>query len=618
MNLHGRHYVAALGIFPFVFHQTSTQDRQNKTDKDPQRSNVSINDVNNESRTINKVLKEFALYILRQAGNVRNEEQCQKFPESEHVYRGIPSNGNGPLYTQHPSNLFKIFTAFCTDDSVSERDAQEAVDLIWKSIKGKVGGDDAPMPQPVVEFFGSTFRVSFSIPRELDTRQAVVEMKKFLRKQQEGTDGLQAFSEEQTSGPRGTATVVRSRSRHGGEVSLHILEEKSSDVGYSRIEYEASLNEENLQLLTVSMKGLHRQKYKDLESWLGDEGGPLREWNSHIDVGKYWNSLYDFIRDLENGNDIKEGSHGSWLEDLHTFLEKGFDYEESRRMKTNESILIRRLKLLGCSIVMPDEEMKDNANQADYAGAWPGFAGYEDQKKVITEDIILPIKHPEIYKNLKSRTRGKLSGRATGKVALFSGPPGTGKSSAAQAVASLVQLPLVHVHVHDDSNSSLLHLGKEHKLIRSIHACNDIKSGAIVLISLPEKSVSLLPLLLQAVDPVSEKTQFIVSTDSIDSIDVSCLNSFSTRIAFMIPSEKDSADIFRHYARHLSIKDTEYLASLSKGLSGADIKMICDRAEHQWAANICKGGSKDLAGAPGLEVYESVLSQAKPTHSSLT
>lgn len=618
MNLYGRHFVAALGIYPVYVLHTRPQDRHSRIDKDPQRSSVS-NESNTENGIkydiINRFVEGFARKTSEKFWNVKDEEeQCLPEPGKVHFFRS-----NGSLCIHPLGNLLENIMSFCSGDLVSERDVQEAVDQIWiTSIKGKMGTGDAPVPKPIVEFFGSTFRVSFSIPCDFDTRQVVVEMKKFLRKQQMGTDEFQAFSEEQTSGPRGTAIVVRARSQLGGSVSLHIFEEKasdSSDNGFCRIEYEASLNEENLKLLSVSMDGLHRQKYKDLHSWLGDEDGPIRDWNNAIDTGKYWSSLQEIMKALEHGNEIEDGDYGSgWLADLHKFLEKGLDYEESRRMKMNESVLIRRLKLLGCTIVMPEEDMKDSANQVDFAGVWPGFAGYEDQKKIIAEDIILPIQHPEVYKKLRSKTRGKLE-RTAEKVALFSGPPGTGKSSAAQAIASLVKLPLVRIHVDNHSTSSLWHLEREHKLIRAIHACNDMKNGAIVLISLPESSVSLLPLVLQAMDPVSEKTQYIISTDSIDSVNISCLNSFSTRIAFMLPSEKDREDIFRHYARHLSIKDAQNLATLSKGLSGSDIKSICDRSEHQWAANICKEGSTDLAGAPGLEVYESVLSQWNTTDS---
>ena len=57
--------------------------------------------------------------------------------------------------------------------------------------------------------------------------------------------------------------------------------------------------------------------------------------------------------------------------------------------------------------------------------------GYEEQKEQIDETLLLALLHPEIYKEVSSRTR-KHGGNNRPRAVLFEGPPGCGKTTSAR------------------------------------------------------------------------------------------------------------------------------------------------------------------------------------------
>lgn len=59
------------------------------------------------------------------------------------------------------------------------------------------------------------------------------------------------------------------------------------------------------------------------------------------------------------------------------------------------------------------------------------WIGYEEQKELIEETLLLALLHPEVYSNISSKTR-KQKGENRPRAVLFEGPPGCGKTTSAR------------------------------------------------------------------------------------------------------------------------------------------------------------------------------------------
>lgn len=233
---------------------------------------------------------------------------------------------------------------------------------------------------------------------------------------------------------------------------------------------------------------------------------------------------------------------------------------------------------------------------------WDYLAGYEDVKQEIHDTIILPLQYPKMYDLIVKETR-KRPESIRPKAVLFEGPPGTGKTTSARIIASQVEIPMVYIPI--ESIMSKWYGESERNLGEIFNACYDLGDSLIFLDEIDTLGISrekniheatrrVLSVLLRKIDGLIPDTRAIVigATNRKADLDQALLSRFDVNIYFHLPTQEERKEIFRNYARHLYEDDLEELARESEGMSGRDIKEVCEWTERRWVSELLRTGQE--------------------------
>ncbi|TFH42207.1 MAG: ATP-binding protein [Chrysiogenales bacterium] len=269
-----------------------------------------------------------------------------------------------------------------------------------------------------------------------------------------------------------------------------------------------------------------------------------------------------------------------------------------------------RLRMLGSSIVEPDKGLD-----------WDYIAGYEEVKRKIRESIILPLKNPAVYDSIARMTR-KVFESNRPRAILFDGAPGVGKTTAARVIAGEAEIPLVYVPV--ESIMSKWYGQSSQNLSQIFDACEEM-GGAIIFLdeidslagsrdnNMFEATRQVLSVLLRRLDGIgaAASTITIGATNRKDDLDHALISRFDQTIYFPLPNAAERAAIFSNYAKHLDGVEHASLGDGSEGLSGRNIKDICEFAERRWARKTLI--KKLKPSVPPFEFYKQTLRIWKET-----
>ncbi|KAL5097436.1 hypothetical protein RYX36_001763 [Vicia faba] len=249
--------------------------------------------------------------------------------------------------------------------------------------------------------------------------------------------------------------------------------------------------------------------------------------------------------------------------------------------------------------------------------SWDNIAGYEHQKRVIEDTILLALHSPEVYDDIARGTRHKFESNRP-RAVLFEGPPGTGKTSCARVIANQAGVPLLYVPLEVVMSE---YYGKSERLLGKVFSlANSLPNGAIIFLDeidslaaardgeMHEATRRLLSVLLRQIDGFEQdkKVVVIAATNRKEDLDPALISRFDTMIAFGLPDHHNRQEIASKYAKHLPKTELDELARATEDMAGRDIRDICLQAERSWASKIIRGQvSKDeeQANLPPLQEY---------------
>jgi transitional endoplasmic reticulum ATPase len=218
--------------------------------------------------------------------------------------------------------------------------------------------------------------------------------------------------------------------------------------------------------------------------------------------------------------------------------------------------------------------------------SWDDIGGLEKTKTLLTEGVEWPLRFPEVYSHAKVEPpRG----------VLLSGPPGSGKTLIARAIANQCEASFISI-----KGPELLSkwVGESEKGIREIFRRAKQAAPCIVFFDeidslAPRRGGELdghvgdrvIAQLLTEMDGIEGRTGVIVvaATNRPELIDPALLRPgrFDLIVELEYPNEIERVAIFAVHTRGRPLApdiSMEKLASLTPGRSGADIEAICRRA----------------------------------------
>ena len=221
--------------------------------------------------------------------------------------------------------------------------------------------------------------------------------------------------------------------------------------------------------------------------------------------------------------------------------------------------------------------------------------GYDDiggcrkQMAQIREMIELPLRHPTLFKTL---------GVKPPRGVLLYGPPGSGKTLIAKAVANetgafffLINGPEIMSKMAGESESNLRKAFEEaEKNAPAIIFMDEIDSIA------PKRDKTngeverrIVSQLLTLMDGLKGRSNVVVigATNRPNTIDTALrrFGRFDREIDIGCPDENGRLEIFRIHTRNMKLDDSvdpEMIAKDTHGFVGADIAALCTEAAMQW------------------------------------
>lgn len=250
--------------------------------------------------------------------------------------------------------------------------------------------------------------------------------------------------------------------------------------------------------------------------------------------------------------------------------------------------------------------------------SWDEIAGLRDAKAALYETCILPLLRPDLFTGPRKPASG------AGGVLLF-GPPGTGKTMLAKAVAAAAKCTFIAVTA---ASLTSKFVGESEKIVRALFAVAREHQPAIVFIGNRQVNATLNPLLFVCVDEIDGllsqrgeygeheasrriKTEFLIQMDGLSSegrilllattnrpgdLDEAFRRRFTSRVYVPLPDFEARLQLLRNILAASSASATTTSKS-SSGLDESELRAIANFCHGYSASDIC-AVCRDAALAP--------------------
>lgn len=220
--------------------------------------------------------------------------------------------------------------------------------------------------------------------------------------------------------------------------------------------------------------------------------------------------------------------------------------------------------------------------------SYDSIGGLSEQVKETIETVELPLKNPEIFKEV---------GITPPKGVLFYGPPGTGKTLLAKAVAKETHATFIKVVASEFVKK---YIGEGSRLVREVFQLAKEKAPSIIFIdeidaiagkrlqsstSGDREVQRTLMQLLAEMDGFESRGNIgiIAATNRPDILDPALLRPgrFDRIIEVPVPDDEGKVEILKIHTKDMSLEanvNLKEIALKAKGASGADLKAICTEA----------------------------------------